>query len=98
MQILHDWTDDEAVAILGNCRRAMSPDGALVVIERLVAPPNQGAETKFSDLNMLVLPGGRERTREQFAALFDRAGFALTEAVSTGTRLFVIEGRPRASG
>ncbi len=96
MQILHDWTDDEAAAILGNCRRAMSSDETLLVIERLVAPPNQGAETKFSDLNMLVLPGGRERTREQFAALFDRAGFALTEAVSTGTRLFVIEGRPGA--
>ena len=74
----------------------MCPHGILLVIERLVAPPNQGADTKFSDLNMLVSPGGLERDREQFADLFDRAGFDLTDVVPTGTRLAVIEGRPKA--
>jgi hypothetical protein len=96
MLVLHDWGDDAAIAILRNCRRAMSPNGTLLVIERLIAPPNEGADTKFSDLNMLVSPGGRERSREQFADLLDRAGFDLTEVVPTGTRFAVIEGRPTA--
>jgi hypothetical protein len=74
----------------------MSPNGTLLVIERLIAPPNEGADTKFSDHNMLVSPGGRERSREQFADLLDRAGFDLTEVVPTGTRFAVIEGRPTA--
>ena len=50
------------MAILRACRRAIAPGGALLVIERIIAPPNEGADAKFSDLNMLVLPGGRERT------------------------------------
>jgi hypothetical protein len=96
MLILHDWEDTAALAILRNCRRAMSPGSTLLIIERLVAPPNEGAETKFSDLNMLVSPGGRERSREQFVDLFRRAGFYLASVVSTGTRLVVIEARPGA--
>jgi hypothetical protein len=74
----------------------MSPNRTLLVLERLVAPPNQGADAKFSDLNMLVSPGGCERDRKQFADLFDRAGFELTDVVSTGTRIAVIEGRAKA--
>ena len=41
--ILHDWDDTASVDILRACRRAMKPDGALIVFERLIGPPNTSA-------------------------------------------------------
>jgi hypothetical protein len=92
--VIHDWEDPEAVAILKVCRRAMCDTAKLLLIERLVAPPNDMPATKFSDLNMLVMPGGRERTREEFSDLFAAAGFELTGIFPAGMHN-VIEGRPR---
>jgi SAM-dependent methyltransferase len=89
--VLHDWDDEPASRILRACRHAMRPGGRVLVIERLIAPPNEGPEAKFSDLNMLVAPGGKERTSEEFARLFVRAGLRLAEVVATGTRLSIIE-------
>jgi hypothetical protein len=90
--ILHDWDDRAAADILRACRRAMKADGALIVFERLVGPPNTGSEGKFADLNMLVMNGGRERTRDEFAALFGQSGFRLVSVTPTSTPLCVIEG------
>ena len=91
--VLHDWYDPEAVDILRACRRAMDRDARLMVVDAVIAPPNEGAAAKFADLNMLVAPGGQERTREEFSRLFDVAGFQLTQVIETGTRMSVIEGR-----
>ena len=60
--ILHDWDDEEATAILRACRRAMPDSGTLLVIERDLGPANEQPQAKLSDLNMLVILGGRERT------------------------------------
>jgi hypothetical protein len=92
--VIHDWEDDEAIAILKVCRRAMGETAKLLLIERLVAPPNEMPATKFSDLNMLVSPGGRERTREEFSDLFAKSGFELTRVFPAGIHN-VIEARPR---
>lgn len=62
--ILHDWEAEEATVILRACRRAMGPAGVVLVIERLLGAPNEDAAATFSDLNMLVMPGGRERIWE----------------------------------
>jgi hypothetical protein len=91
--VIHDWEDNEAIAILKRCRRAMRETAKLLLIERLVAPPNEMPTTKFSDLNMLVSPGGRERTREEFSDLFAKSGFELT-LVSPAGMHNVIEARP----
>ena len=91
--VIHDWEDDEAIAILKVCRRAMGETAKLLLIERLIAPPNEMPAAKFGDLNMLVLPGGRERTREEFSDLFARSGFELTRVFPAGI-LNVIEARP----
>ncbi len=53
----------------------MTDGAALLVVERDLGRANQDADAKFSDLHMLVAPGGRERTPEEYAALFDAAGF-----------------------
>jgi hypothetical protein len=71
----------------------MDRDARLMVVDAVIAPPNEGAAAKFADLNMLVAPGGQERTREEFSRLFDVAGFQLTQVIETGTRMSVIEGR-----
>lgn len=92
--ILHDWDEGEAVAILRTCRRAIVPEGRLLVIERIVGPPNDDRDAKFSDLNMLVSPGGQERTREEWDALFAAAGFRLTRVFPTAMGTNVIEGVP----
>lgn len=92
--VIHDWEDEEATAILKACRRAMPATATLILIERIVAPANEVPAIKFSDLNMLVLPGGRERTREEFSDLFARSGFELMRVVPAGI-LNVIEARPR---
>jgi ubiquinone/menaquinone biosynthesis C-methylase UbiE len=91
--VIHDWEDAEAVAILKVCRRAMRDTARLLLIERLVGPPNDGPATKFMDLNMLVLPGGRERTSEEYAVLFEKSGLMLTRILPAG-RAAVIEARP----
>jgi len=90
--ILHDWDDTASVDILRACRRAMKPDGTLIVFERLIGLPDTPSEGKFADLNMLVMNGGRERTRDEFADLFDQSGFRLVSVTPTSTPLFVIEG------
>jgi hypothetical protein len=90
--ILHDWDDERCIQILQTCRRAMAHGAALLVVEQELGPPNEGAAAKFSDLNMLVAPGGQERTPEEYAALFAGAGFRFTGATPTGSGVSVFEG------
>ncbi|MDX6438189.1 MAG: hypothetical protein QOF45_772 [Gaiellaceae bacterium] len=91
--IIHDWEDEDAIAILQVVRAAIADGARLLVVERHLGPPNEEAQSKFSDLNMLVGPGGRERTQNQYAALFESAGFRLVDATTTG-ELVVFEGQP----
>ena len=77
--VLHDWEDDDAVRILRRCRAAIPDHGALLVVERDLGAPNENADAKLSDLNMMIGAGGRERTRGEFATLFAAGGFALAE-------------------
>jgi hypothetical protein len=95
--ILHDWGDREAQDILRNCRRAMSADARLLVVERMLAPPNEGLEGKLSDLNMLVNAGGRERTSDEFTALLAGAGFELRATTGLPRSRFIIEAIPSAN-
>jgi hypothetical protein len=92
--VLHDWEDDEAAAILATCRRAMGPGARLVIIERDLGPSNSLPETKLSDLNMLVAPGGRERSIAEYGDLLARVGLALAESHEAGYGLHVIVSRP----
>ena len=90
-KVLHDWSDDDAVRILVNCRRAMAPGGRVLVAETVVPPGNTPDPIKVMDVNMLVVTGGRERTADEFAALFARAGLAAGRVVPTGSRICILE-------
>jgi hypothetical protein len=92
--IVHDWDDDEAIAILKVCRRAMRADAKLLLIERIIGRPNESSMNKFSDLNMLVMLGGRERTGQQYADLCQAAGFRFRRVVQAGMFFGIIEADP----
>jgi hypothetical protein len=95
--IIHDWEDDKCVVILKNIRTALEgkPNGKVILLETVVQPGNQPDMGKLIDLEMLLLPGGKERTADEFAALFARAGFELTKIVPTQSALAVIEAKVR---
>ena len=89
--ILHDWTDEQCLRILGHCRDAMAEDGRVLVVDHVVPKGNGADWSKMMDINMMVLPGGQERTREEFRELFARAGLRLARVVPTACPLFVLE-------
>ena len=93
--IIHDWDDDKSLTILRNCRQAMSPDGKLLIVESVIPPGNQPFRGKLLDLVMLLIPGGKERTEQEYRALLDEAGFELTQVVPTNAEIAVLEARPR---
>ncbi len=72
----------------------MADGSRLLVIEEVIPPGNAPHPSKFDDLHMLVLLEGRERTADEFRALLDAAGFALTTVLSTPAPWSVIEGLP----
>lgn len=80
-EVVHNFTEEDATRALTRCRDAM-PDGARVVlIEQVLPPDGERSLAQLSDLNMLVVSGGRERTRDDFAALFESAGLRLDRVV-----------------
>ncbi len=92
-QILHDWNDDDAVRILRRCRERMStPESRVFVVEQVVPDELVPHPARLLDLHMLVLLGGRERTRAQWSRLFDRAGLQLV-GVTGGPRSSLLEVR-----
>jgi hypothetical protein len=96
-QVIHDWDDAPAVAILRNIRQAMQPEGRLLLIEIVIPPGNEPSLGKVFDLDMLVMTGGRERTEIEYRDLFAAAGFTLTAIHPTASPQYVIEGVPLAA-
>lgn len=92
--IIHDWTDDQCHTILSHIRKVIPKTGRLLVIEMIIKPGNVPQPAKWLDLNMLVMPGGRERTEAEYRDMYAKAGFRLERIVPTPTDNSVIEGRP----
>ncbi len=96
--VIHDWPDDKAVSILKNCRRAMGPQGKLLIVEgvypRRIDQSGASRGAAANDVNMLVATGGRQRAEAEFRSLFEASGFRLSRIVPTTARVCVIEGLP----
>jgi hypothetical protein len=90
--ILHDWDDEKSIAILKNCREAMRPGGKVLVVESVIPPGNEPHPGKMLDVVMLAIPGGRERTADEYRTLFTAAGFKVTRIVPTASPVSVVEG------
>ena len=92
--VIHDWDDEQALKILQNCRRAISDSGKLLIAEMIVPSGNDPAFVKLLDLEMLMIPGGLERTEEEFRRLLAAASFRLTRVVPTKAEINVLEAVP----
>ena len=92
--IIHDWPDETCLKILKACRKGLNPNGKLLVVDNVIQPGNRVYPGKFLDLQMLIFPGGCERTEKQFRELFAAAGWRLSRVVPTATPECVVEGIP----
>lgn len=90
--ILHDWTDGQALQILQVCRRAMPRRSRLLVIERLIGPDAPAAA--LVDVTMMVLTGGRERTVDEYTELLTLAGFEVQGVTATAGISSLVEAVP----
>jgi hypothetical protein len=98
-QVLHGRRDAEAIAMLRNCRAAIPEDGTLLVIEFIVPPLVARADARLevrlmSDINMMAVTGGRERSEAEWKTLLEAAGFRLAGVYAAGSELGIVEARP----
>ncbi|MFD4635867.1 methyltransferase [Lentzea sp. NPDC058436] len=89
--VLHDWSDDECVRLLRNCRESMAPGARIAVFDAIVEPGNEPDDAKLLDLVMMMLVPGRERTAEEVADLLRQADLKLDRVVATEGPLSVVE-------
>jgi hypothetical protein len=78
--VLHDWTDEQAETILRRSRDSLAEGGRLYILEMLVPEDGSDHPSLWSDLGMMMLTGGLERTRAQFRELLARSGYDLVTA------------------
>jgi len=89
--IIHDWKDVEAIKILTNIRKAMGTYGRVLLIEAVVSEGNEPDFAKILDIEMLVSPGGKERTATEYAELFRQSGLKLSRVIPTRSPYSIIE-------
>ena len=95
--VIHDWSDDEAVRILTNVRKAQGETAALFLLEMMLGGDSEPFLARSTDLNMLVLTGGRERTRDAFQALLARAGYGVRSVQPIADLSCLLEAVPLAA-
>lgn len=89
--IIHDWNDDDSIKILQNIRTAMNENGKVLIIEMVIPEGNEPHPSKALDILMLVMEGGKERTRDEYRKLLDASGFRLARIIPTKSPYSVIE-------
>jgi hypothetical protein len=92
--VIHDWNEEKCLTILGHCRKAMKPDGRLLIVEMVLPAGDAPHPGKMLDMVMLVLPGGQERTEAEYEPLLNKAGFRLVRVVPTESAVSVVEAVP----
>ena len=95
--IIHDWDDKHAVTILKKVREAIEPLGRLLLMEAVIQPGNTPSPGKFLDVEMLLLPGGRERTEAEYRELLAAADFRLLQLHATAGSEQILEAAPVSS-
>jgi hypothetical protein len=92
--IIHDWNDDQSLAILGHVRDAVKPTSKLLVVELVLAAGDAPHPGKLLDMAMLSQAGGQERTSEEYEVLLRKAGFRFTRVVETNSPASIVEAVP----
>lgn len=89
--IIHDWYDDNCEKILRNIRNSMPDSGRVLIVDSVIPPGNDPHPGKILDLEMLLLPGGMERTAAEFETLLNNSGFRLTRIIPTQSPVSIVE-------
>jgi hypothetical protein len=93
--IIHDWSDEHCKTILRLMREKLPKRGRVLVCEMVVSDDPAPSPAKMLDIEMLVMTvGGKERTAEEFDALFTSSGFRLSRIVPTSRPISVVEALP----
>jgi hypothetical protein len=92
--VIHDWNEEQCLTILGHCRKAMKPDGRLLIVETVLPTGDTPHQGKILDMVMLVVPGGQERTEGEYVSLLGKAGFRVSRVVPTQSAVSVVEAVP----
>jgi O-methyltransferase domain len=94
--IIHDWDDEKSLTILKNTRKALDgkKNGKLIILDSLINTDGGMDFAKWKDLEMLTLPGGRERTEEEFRMLLNQSGFKLTRTIPLPAMVSIVEAVP----
>jgi hypothetical protein len=91
MNIIHDWPDAESIKILSAIRRAMPARARVLIIETVVPDVPGPHLSKELDIAMMALPGGMERTQEQYGSLAAKSALRLERMVETLSPISVLE-------
>jgi hypothetical protein len=89
--VIHDWSEEQCLTILGNCRRVMKPESKLLLVEFVLPADNSPHPGKFLDMVMLTVAGGEERTADEYGTLLAKAGLRMTRVVPTDSAASVVE-------
>jgi hypothetical protein len=89
--IIHDWNEEQCLAILDHCRKAMNVGAKLLIVEFVLPEGDEPHVGKLLDMTMLVVTGGEERTASEYKVLLARAGLKMTRVVPTGSDASIIE-------
>jgi ubiquinone/menaquinone biosynthesis C-methylase UbiE len=90
--IIHDWNDEQSIAILENLAKFAKPGAKVLLVESVVEEDDAvPSMSKVMDLNMLAMTGGKERTASEYAALFEKTGFKLTRVIETPSPMQIVE-------
>ena len=97
--VLHGRGDADAVVMLRNCRAVIPENGALLIVEFILPPRVAQADPQLeihlmSDLNMLAVTGGRERSEQEWRTLLEAAGFRVAGVFPVGSEIGIVEARP----
>jgi hypothetical protein len=92
--VLHDWSEEQCLTILANCRRAMGPASRLLIIESVLTEGNAFHPGKMLDMTMLALTPGQERTESEYRALLENANFNLMRVIPTSSAVSIVEAMP----
>lgn len=93
--LIHDYNDERAIALLKNCRSAIGENGKLLVVEMVIPPGNEPSLGKIVDVEALIMTAGAiERTEEQYRELLSAAGFQLSKVISSRSPMSIIEAVP----
>jgi len=94
-RVIHDWDDLKSIKILRNISNSMKSESKVVLIEAVI-PSLEEIESrndwsKWLDVHMMVVTGGRERTLNEYSELFDAAGLKFNRIIPTDSPLSLIE-------